>query len=104
MLQQHHKEELRKLEQQGLEKAEDMSKDIKRLQQQHQEELGKIEQQGLRKAEEAARELESIRRSAQSEAERLQRTAEADRADFKATISRLEVDLMRVSPQGLFTT
>jgi len=42
------------------------------------------------------RQLETARRLAQSEAERVQRRAEAERADLKATISRLEVDLMKV--------
>jgi hypothetical protein len=32
----------------------------------------------------------------QSESERVQRRAEAEKADLKATISRLEVDLMKV--------
>lgn len=36
---------------------------------------------------------------AQSEADRVQRRAEAETADFKATISRLEVDLMKVCSQ-----
>lgn len=45
-----------------------------------------------------ARQIETIRRAAQSEAEGVQRRAEAERADLKATISRLEVELMRVGP------
>lgn len=103
-LEQHHKEDLRKLAQEGVEKAEGALKEIQRLQQQHQEELSKVEQQGLKKADDLAMQLESARHSAQSEAVRLQRTAEAERADLKATISRLEVDLMRVGPPNLSAT
>jgi hypothetical protein len=38
-----------------------------------------------------------VRKTAEAEAERLQRRTEAEVADLKATISRLEVDLMKVS-------
>lgn len=41
--------------------------------------------------------LAQVRKTAEAEAERLQRRTEAEVADFKATISRLEVDLLKVS-------
>lgn len=56
----------------------------------------RLQQQNRLKEEELGRQLQSARRLAQSEAERAQRRAEAERADLKATISRLEVDLMKV--------
>jgi hypothetical protein len=69
---------------------------ISKLKEQHEEELKKLQQQRRLKEGELARQIESIRRAAQSEAEGVQRRAEAEKADLKATISRLEVELMRV--------
>lgn len=57
----------------------------------------RLQQQSRVKEEDLGRQLETARRLAQSEAERLQRRTEAEKADLKATISRLEVDLMKVS-------
>lgn len=54
--------------------------------------------QGLIKAKEAEceKKLAEARQSAETEAERLRRRSEAEAADLKATISRLEVDLVKV--------
>jgi len=46
--------------------------------------------------EEHKKQLDHARKLAESDAERFQRRTEADMADLKATISRLEVDLMKV--------
>ncbi|KAK4115599.1 hypothetical protein N656DRAFT_702818 [Canariomyces notabilis] len=46
---------------------------------------------------EHARQADAARRVADQEAERLRRRAEAEQADLKATISRLEVDLMKAN-------
>lgn len=46
--------------------------------------------------------LEQARKAAEGEAEKLQRRTEAEKADFKATISRLEVDLIKVSSAPLW--
>lgn len=56
----------------------------------------RLQQQNRLKEEDLGRQLETARRLAQSEAERLQRRTEAEKADLKATISRLEVDVMKV--------
>lgn len=56
----------------------------------------RLQQQSRLKEEDLGRQLESARRLVQSESERVQRRAEAEKADLKATISRLEVDLMKV--------
>ncbi|KZL78991.1 intracellular protein transport protein [Colletotrichum incanum] len=45
--------------------------------------------------EEHRRQLEQARKTAESDADRVRHRAEADVADLKATISRLEVDLMK---------
>ncbi|KAB5528190.1 p115 like vesicle tethering protein [Coniochaeta sp. 2T2.1] len=78
-LQRHHEEEIRK------------------LQQEREAEMRRLQQQNRLKEEEFGRQSEAARRQAQSEAERVQRRAEAEKADLKATISRLEVDLMKAS-------
>ena len=48
------------------------------------------------KESEHQKQLAELRKTTSADAERLQRRAEADIADLKATISRLEVDLMKV--------
>lgn len=45
--------------------------------------------------------LEQARKAAEGEAEKLQRRTEAEKADLKATISRLEVDLIKVSSSAI---
>lgn len=49
------------------------------------------------KASEHLQELTHLRKSLQSEAEHAQLRAEAEMADRRATISRLEADLMKVN-------
>lgn len=44
-----------------------------------------------------SRQLEQAQRQAKADAERIRMRSEAEVADFRATISRLEVDLMKVS-------
>lgn len=48
------------------------------------------------KEAELQRQIEYVRKTAEAEATRVQRRAEAEMADLRATISRLEVDLMKV--------
>jgi hypothetical protein len=66
------------------------------LQKRQQAELNGIRAEQGRKEQELRRQLEQARKAGDLEAERLQRRAEADMADLKATISRLEVDIMKV--------
>jgi len=49
------------------------------------------------KEEEMQRQMDAQRKTAEQEAERIRRRSEAERADFKATKSRLEVDLMKAN-------
>lgn len=44
-----------------------------------------------------ARQMEHVQRQAKADAERVRMRSEAEVADFRATISRLEVDLMKVN-------
>lgn len=62
----------------------------------HQKELQSREEQHQKDIEEARKQAEEGRRRRQSEADRGARRAEAEKADLKATISRLEVDIMKV--------
>ncbi|KAL2127743.1 hypothetical protein VTI74DRAFT_10240 [Chaetomium olivicolor] len=56
-----------------------------------------LQRQMRKKEEELARQAEGARKAAEQEAERAKRRFEAEKADLKATISRLEVDLMKVN-------
>ncbi|KAM7206211.1 intracellular protein transport protein USO1 [Rhypophila sp. PSN 637] len=60
------------------------------LQRNHEQELAKIQREHGSK-------LEQLRKAAESDAERVRRRSEAEKADLKATISRLEVDLMKAN-------
>ncbi|WYZ37426.1 hypothetical protein EsH8_II_000932 [Colletotrichum jinshuiense] len=51
--------------------------------------------QAASQLEEYRKQLEQVRKTAESDADRVRHRAEADMADLKATISRLEVDLMK---------
>lgn len=48
------------------------------------------------KQAELQRQLDYVRKTAEAEAARIQRRSEAEMADLRATISRLEVDIMKV--------
>lgn len=48
------------------------------------------------KEAELQRQVDYVRKTAEAEAARIQRRSEAEMADLRATISRLEVDLMKV--------
>nr|XP_036584310.1 intracellular protein transport protein [Colletotrichum truncatum]KAF6793699.1 intracellular protein transport protein [Colletotrichum truncatum] len=71
------------------------------IQQEHTLQMGQIQQraeaQAASQAEEHRKQLDQARKAAESDADRIRHRAEADMADLKATISRLEVDLMKVS-------
>ncbi|TLD28934.1 hypothetical protein PspLS_03119 [Pyricularia sp. CBS 133598] len=58
-------------------------------------EVDKVKKTAQADAERAQREVEQVKKSSAAELERAQRRSEAALADLKATISRLEVDLMK---------
>ncbi|CCF35377.1 hypothetical protein CH063_01294 [Colletotrichum higginsianum] len=80
------------LEQQHKRRLEELRKQIDQAQ-----EIAKT--QAASQLEEHRKQLEQARKTAESDADRVRHRAEADMADLKATISRLEVDLMKVSRQ-----
>lgn len=65
------------------------------LQKAHSEEMASAEATLRTRELEWQRQLESTRKTADTEMERVRRRSEAEKADLKATISRLEVDLMK---------
>ncbi|KAI0914567.1 p115 like vesicle tethering protein [Ustulina deusta] len=94
-LQRHHQEELKKFETQ-------QQADIDA----HQRQLGAAEKEAAAAMEalrvehntreaELQRQVDYVRKTAEAEAARVQRRAEAEMADLRATISRLEVDIMK---------
>ncbi|KAK0705195.1 p115 like vesicle tethering protein [Lasiosphaeris hirsuta] len=56
------------------------------LRRNHEEEMNALQKQ-----------MDALRRSTESDAERVRRRSEAEKADFRASISRLEVDLMKAN-------
>lgn len=62
----------------------------------------KIQDEHGAKEAELQRQLEYVRKTTEAEVMRVQRRSEAEKADLRATISRLEVDLMKVR-SGLYS-
>ncbi|KAF7549994.1 hypothetical protein G7Z17_g6014 [Cylindrodendrum hubeiense] len=84
-LQKHHGEELRKLQAQLASKEND-----------HRKQLAQLQTQQTTKDGEHQNQLVQARKTAEVEAERVQRRKDAEMADLRATISRLEVDVLKV--------
>ncbi|KAL2018059.1 hypothetical protein VTK56DRAFT_1325 [Thermocarpiscus australiensis] len=68
-----------------------------RLETAHEREAAALRAEHFAREEELQRQGAAARKAAEQEAERAARRAEADRADLRATISRLEVDLMKAN-------
>ncbi|KAF9782027.1 hypothetical protein IL306_011746 [Fusarium sp. DS 682] len=101
-LQKHHSEELRKLQSQLASKENDQRKQIAQLQSQfavkendYQKQVAQLRSQQTAQESEHQKQLEQVRKAAESEAEKIKRRTDAEVADLKATISRLEVVLMQ---------
>ncbi len=67
------------------------------LQRSHQEEITSLRAEYRANEVELQKQLEVTRKTAEQEAERFRRRSDAEKADFKATISRLEVELMKAN-------
>ncbi|KAK7398750.1 Vesicle-mediated ER to Golgi transport protein [Neonectria punicea] len=83
-LQKHHGEELRKLQTQLASKEND-----------HRKQLAQLQTQQTAKEGEFQKQLVQARKAAEAEAERVQRRKDAEMADLRATIGRLEVDVLK---------
>ncbi|KAK3315248.1 p115 like vesicle tethering protein [Apodospora peruviana] len=67
------------------------------LQRNQEQELAAVRVEHRSKKDELRKQVDSVRRAAELDAERARRRSEAEKADLKATISRLEVDLMKAN-------
>ncbi|KAI8299809.1 Intracellular protein transport protein USO1 [Colletotrichum sp. SAR11_59] len=76
-----------------------LDQERKAIDQRQKEEMDRMQKevkaQVAAQSEEHHKQLEHARKTAENDAERVRHRAEADMADLKATISRLEVDLMK---------
>ncbi|KAL1881968.1 hypothetical protein VTK73DRAFT_3297 [Phialemonium thermophilum] len=90
----------RRLEQQQADHKQEVAK-LKSvnegLQRHHDEELAKLRTQHSQREQDLEKQIESARKAAASEAEKVHRRVEAEKADLRATISRLEVDVMKAN-------
>lgn len=93
---QEYENKLRQADQEHQKQLKALEGKLQQKEEQHQKELQLKEEQHLKEVEEARKQAEEGRKRRQSEADRGARRAEAEKADLKATISRLEVDIMKV--------
>ena len=78
-------------------KVEEHEKQLRLKEEEYQKQLALKDEQRAQEVEEVRKQTQEGHRRRQSEADRSSRRAEAEKADLKATISRLEVDLMKVT-------
>jgi hypothetical protein len=62
----------------------------------HRKQIAQLQMQQSSKDNEHQKQLVHARKAAEAETERLHRRKDAEMADLRATISRLEVDLLKV--------
>ncbi|KAI1644278.1 p115 like vesicle tethering protein [Daldinia loculata] len=96
-IQQNHAEEIKKIEVQQRSRDESYQKQIEAVRKEAAKAADAIHAEYREKEAELQRQLEYIRKTADAEAARIQRRSEAEMADLRATISRLEVDLMKAN-------
>ncbi|GJC82421.1 intracellular protein transport protein USO1 [Colletotrichum liriopes] len=91
-LEQHHKRQLDDVQRNAASRVTALEQELKKQADQAQQ---AAKAQAASQQEEHRKHLEQARKAAESDADRVRHRAEADIADLKATISRLEVDLMK---------
>ncbi|KAF5510336.1 Intracellular protein transport protein USO1 [Colletotrichum siamense] len=98
-LEREHKKQMAEIQVKTDRRIATLDEERKAIDQRHKEEIDRIQKevkaQVAAQSEEHRKELEHARKTAENDAERVRHRAEADMADLKATISRLEVDLMK---------
>lgn len=77
-------------------KIQEYEERLIKMEEEFRKEMKLKDEQHQKDTEEVRKQTDEGRRRRQSEADRSSRRAEAEKADLKATISRLEVDLMKV--------
>ncbi|OBR03707.1 Intracellular protein transport protein [Colletotrichum higginsianum IMI 349063] len=97
-LEQQHKRRLEEVQRDATSRVTALEQELRKQIDQAQE-IAKT--QAASQLEEHRKQLEQARKTAESDADRVRHRAEADMADLKATISRLEVDLMKAKKTKL---
>ncbi|KAI1654181.1 p115 like vesicle tethering protein [Daldinia decipiens] len=103
-IQQNHAEEIKKIEAQQRSRDESYQKQIEAVRKEAAKAADTIHADYREKEAELQRQLEYIRKTADAEAARIQRRSEAEMADLRATISRLEVDLRQIKRRAKNST
>ncbi|KAI1325650.1 p115 like vesicle tethering protein [Xylariaceae sp. FL0255] len=96
-MQRHHNEELKKLEAQQQAEVDEHQRRLQAAQKDTAAAVEAVRAEAAAKENEMKRQLDYVRKTAEADAARIQRRSEADMADLRATISRLEVDLMKAN-------
>ena len=114
-LHQNHERELAAKDRERAKREDEFKVQLERKEAEFKRQLDAIHKEQAKKEEEFKRQLEAVRKEEQGEkdklqkeveaarkageqeAERVQRRSEAEKADLKATISRMEVDLMKAN-------
>ncbi|KAI0539181.1 p115 like vesicle tethering protein [Xylaria digitata] len=96
-IQRHHEDELKKLETQQQVKVDAHQKQLGVVQKEAATAMESLRAEHNMNEAELKRQIDYVRKTAEAEAARVQRRAEAEMADLRATISRLEVDLMKAN-------
>ncbi|KAJ2985409.1 hypothetical protein NUW58_g5544 [Xylaria curta] len=96
-IQHRHEDELKKLEAQQQTQIGVHKKQLEAAQKEAATAAESLRVEHNAKEAELQRQIEYVRKTAEAEAARVQRRAEAEMADLRATISRLEVDLMKAN-------
>ncbi|KAI5928236.1 p115 like vesicle tethering protein [Camillea tinctor] len=96
-IQRNHEDEIKEIEAQQRSKDETHRKQVEAVQQEAAAAAESIHAEYRAKESEMQRQLEYVRKATEAETARVQRRSEAEMADLRATISRLEVDLMKAN-------
>ncbi|KAI1821724.1 p115 like vesicle tethering protein [Xylaria intraflava] len=96
-IQRNHEDELKKAKAQQQAIAEAHQRQLEAAQKEAAAAMEALRVEHNAKNAEFQRQMEYVRKTGETEAARIQRRAEAEMADFRATISRLEVDLMKAN-------
>ncbi|KAI0006412.1 arginine methyltransferase [Xylariaceae sp. FL0662B] len=96
-IQRHHEDEIKQFEAQQRSKENEYQRQLERVRKEAENVAESIHAEHRAKEAELQRQLEYVRKTAEAEAARIQRRSDAEMADLRATISRLEVDLMKAN-------
>ncbi|KAI0020413.1 p115 like vesicle tethering protein [Xylariomycetidae sp. FL0641] len=96
-IQRNHEEEIKNLQAQQAQQEASLQNLLTAAKKEAAAAADSIRAESQAKEAELQRQLDYVRKNAEAETARVQRRAEAEMADLKATISRLEVDLMKAN-------